>query len=272
MLVLTRKYQEKIRIGDNITITVLRTKGKAVRLGIEAPANVPVVRGELKFESEESTKSPQLSRRASRHADSSARKADSPGRRRVCVDDSISPGATSRQHGLPEAEIEHRRVPRGKVGQVLPRLIPGNGALRELLRSAVGDRLMPWHAAETAPSDAVSAVDSTRIRFAPLRYVNRQHSCSPAIWLRVEFGKFSSSANCSNSTRRTSSMLCGCRCTLLWSAGTMICERNCRISIQPSAGERNDAVAVADQVLAPARVRIVPDHIVVRHPRARRGR
>ena len=37
MLVLTRKYQEKIRIGENITITVLRMKGKAVRLGIEAP-------------------------------------------------------------------------------------------------------------------------------------------------------------------------------------------------------------------------------------------
>src|SRR5262245_4293544 len=50
MLVLTRKYQEKIRIGDNITITVLRTKGKAVRLGIEAPANVPVIRGELTFD------------------------------------------------------------------------------------------------------------------------------------------------------------------------------------------------------------------------------
>ena len=50
MLVLTRKYQEKIRIGDNITITVLRTKGKAVRLGIEAPTNVPVIRGELSFE------------------------------------------------------------------------------------------------------------------------------------------------------------------------------------------------------------------------------
>jgi carbon storage regulator len=52
MLVLTRKYQEKIRIGDNITITVLRTKGKAVRLGIEAPSNVPVIRGELSFEHE----------------------------------------------------------------------------------------------------------------------------------------------------------------------------------------------------------------------------
>src|SRR6185369_9618975 len=50
MLVLTRKYQEKIRIGNNITITVLRTKGKAVRLGIEAPADVPVIRGELSFE------------------------------------------------------------------------------------------------------------------------------------------------------------------------------------------------------------------------------
>src|SRR5436190_14347176 len=50
MLVLTRKYQEKIRIGDNITITVLRTKGKAVRLGIEAPADVPVIRGELTFD------------------------------------------------------------------------------------------------------------------------------------------------------------------------------------------------------------------------------
>ena len=47
MLVLTRKLQEKIRIGDQVTITVLRMKGKAVRLGIEAPANVTVIRGEL---------------------------------------------------------------------------------------------------------------------------------------------------------------------------------------------------------------------------------
>jgi len=47
MLVLTRKQNEKIRIGDNITITVVRMKGKAVRLGIEAPKNVNVLRGEL---------------------------------------------------------------------------------------------------------------------------------------------------------------------------------------------------------------------------------
>ncbi|HMO84477.1 MAG TPA: carbon storage regulator [Lacipirellulaceae bacterium] len=47
MLVLTRKQGEKIRIGDDIVITVVRTKGKAARLGIEAPAHVPVLRGEI---------------------------------------------------------------------------------------------------------------------------------------------------------------------------------------------------------------------------------
>ncbi len=51
MLVLTRKQSEKIRIGDNITITVIRMKGKSVRLGIEAPSSVSVLRGELAFDS-----------------------------------------------------------------------------------------------------------------------------------------------------------------------------------------------------------------------------
>ena len=50
MLVLTRKSNEKIRIGDDIVITVLRTKGKAVRLGIEAPEEMRVLRGEIAFE------------------------------------------------------------------------------------------------------------------------------------------------------------------------------------------------------------------------------
>ncbi|MGI9455554.1 MAG: carbon storage regulator [Aeoliella sp.] len=54
MLVLTRKPQEKIRIGDEIVVTVLRTKGNAVRLGIEAPHDVRVLRGEIAFESRES--------------------------------------------------------------------------------------------------------------------------------------------------------------------------------------------------------------------------
>src|SRR5689334_16527438 len=60
MLVLTRKYQEKIRIGENITITVLRMKGKAVRLGIEAPGNVPVIRGELAFDAPAETSDVEL--------------------------------------------------------------------------------------------------------------------------------------------------------------------------------------------------------------------
>lgn len=47
MLVLTRKQGEQIRIGDNVVITVVRTKGKAVRLGIQAPSHVPVLRGEI---------------------------------------------------------------------------------------------------------------------------------------------------------------------------------------------------------------------------------
>jgi carbon storage regulator CsrA len=48
MLVLTRKLDESIRIGDDIKITVLRVKGNTVRIGIEAPRDVRVVRNELK--------------------------------------------------------------------------------------------------------------------------------------------------------------------------------------------------------------------------------
>ncbi len=52
MLVLTRKSQQKIRVGENITITILRVKGQSVRVGIEAPRDVHVVRGELPPKSE----------------------------------------------------------------------------------------------------------------------------------------------------------------------------------------------------------------------------
>ena len=47
MLVLSRKIGERIRIGDDVTITVVRVTGGGVRLGIEAPAELPVVREEL---------------------------------------------------------------------------------------------------------------------------------------------------------------------------------------------------------------------------------
>lgn len=47
MLVLSRKTQERIQIGDNVVVTVLRVKGNMVRIGIEAPKDVRVIRGEL---------------------------------------------------------------------------------------------------------------------------------------------------------------------------------------------------------------------------------
>ena len=48
MLVLTRKLDESIIIGDDITITILKVKGNAIRIGIEAPRDVRVIRSELK--------------------------------------------------------------------------------------------------------------------------------------------------------------------------------------------------------------------------------
>lgn len=47
MLVLSRKQQQEIVIGENVKITVLKIKGNTVRLGIEAPRDIKVIRGEL---------------------------------------------------------------------------------------------------------------------------------------------------------------------------------------------------------------------------------
>ena len=47
MLVLSRKPGEKIHIGTGITITVVEINGNRIRLGIEAPDDVPVFRAEI---------------------------------------------------------------------------------------------------------------------------------------------------------------------------------------------------------------------------------
>jgi carbon storage regulator len=47
MLVLSRKPGEQIRIGDQITITLVEVRGNRVRLGIEAPDSCRILRGEL---------------------------------------------------------------------------------------------------------------------------------------------------------------------------------------------------------------------------------
>ena len=48
MLVITRKEDETVCIGDNIRVTVVKVRGKQVHLGIEAPAGVLVLRAEGK--------------------------------------------------------------------------------------------------------------------------------------------------------------------------------------------------------------------------------
>ena len=103
MLVLTRKQQEKVRIGDDIVITVLRMKGKAVRLGIEAPGSVPVLRGELVFETPVDDQ----------QGDSGNESAD-------------QGGATS---------MLLERVPRDAKTQILPQLVEAGGPLRAMLES-----------------------------------------------------------------------------------------------------------------------------------------
>ena len=51
MLVLSRRESERIRLGDTIVLTIVRVSGDKVRLGIEAPPDVVVLREELeKFE------------------------------------------------------------------------------------------------------------------------------------------------------------------------------------------------------------------------------
>lgn len=50
MLVLTRKTEQKIRIGKDIVITILRVQGDQVSIGLEAPKELPIVREELLHE------------------------------------------------------------------------------------------------------------------------------------------------------------------------------------------------------------------------------
>ncbi len=48
MLVLSRKVGEKILIGDDIAVTVVRIAQGIVRIGVEAPTELPIVREEIK--------------------------------------------------------------------------------------------------------------------------------------------------------------------------------------------------------------------------------
>ena len=47
MLILSRKIDQKIRIGDDIILTIIDVNGDQVKIGVEAPANVKVYRQEV---------------------------------------------------------------------------------------------------------------------------------------------------------------------------------------------------------------------------------
>ena len=47
MLILTRRIDEALRIGDEVSVTVLEIKGNQVRLGVKAPKEVSVHREEI---------------------------------------------------------------------------------------------------------------------------------------------------------------------------------------------------------------------------------
>lgn len=58
MLCLTRKVQESIQIGSDIRIVLIRIKGGAVRIGVDAPKCVKVMRGELLTKDEKQEPAP----------------------------------------------------------------------------------------------------------------------------------------------------------------------------------------------------------------------
>ena len=58
MLVLSRREKERIKLGDSIVVTVVRLSGDRVRLGIEAPPHVLVLRDELEADRTSGIESP----------------------------------------------------------------------------------------------------------------------------------------------------------------------------------------------------------------------
>jgi carbon storage regulator len=59
MLVLSRKESQRIRLGDSIVITIVKISGDKVRIGIDAPGDVLVLRDELEPRAQSSTSSVQ---------------------------------------------------------------------------------------------------------------------------------------------------------------------------------------------------------------------
>ena len=143
MLVLTRKPREEIRIGNGITITILRVKGQQVRVGIEAPNDVRIVRGELDFEIEPEDATPQGSpilppKVAERcnsipidfESHSSQATPSSDGKRRKDIQDE-------------QSSVSHCRIKRPDSGKSVLRLLAERQRAKDLLNPSNGVQLPP---------------------------------------------------------------------------------------------------------------------------------
>ena len=73
MLVLTRKGNQSIMIGDGIEVSVLAIMGEKVRIGIQAPREVPVFRKEVYLEIQEEQQGETESRSAREDVDAALR-------------------------------------------------------------------------------------------------------------------------------------------------------------------------------------------------------
>ena len=142
MLVLTRKQQEKIRIGDEIVITVLRMKGKSVRLGIEAPGDVQVLRGELVFDLRNvEDQSPGNGEQVSHDSPSAVPRGSDEGPGDHRGDDGWSAKSDpALRQDRPKGdggdfEVSLNRVPRHERPNVIPQLAHEGGPLRSMLQN-----------------------------------------------------------------------------------------------------------------------------------------
>lgn len=163
MLVLTRKQQEKIQIGAEITITILKTKGSSVRIGIEAPETVSVLRGELVAQrrGDEPVKEP-AAKPTDRPASRGAQTPRQPHAER--------PEAWKAGGKDPGVKATLDRVPRSRVATVLPKML-GN----TMLDDAVMGKTMMGDAAGGATDPAAAG----RRVGGPLRSMLDRRSSAP---------------------------------------------------------------------------------------------
>lgn len=124
MLVLTRKTDQKIHIGCGITITILRVHGGMVRMGIEAPSDVKILRGELTPTSESNRQSPANGKPSAQDASGSASGVSHPsedaGETAASGSDDTEAGGKSPSGGELLLRLSRHRRPAPGCGAVPP--------------------------------------------------------------------------------------------------------------------------------------------------------